>query len=94
MPIFTALYTYTDATTAGRDEHRGTHRDWLRGLLAEGVVLSAGPYPDGSGAMILIQAPDTATAEKTVAADPFQIEGVVDGHRLIEWAPVMGTFAD
>ena len=94
MPIFAVQYSYTDATTAGRDAHRATHREWLRGLLDQGVLRSSGPYPDGTGALILIEAPDAATAEETMAADPFQREGVVDNSRIVEWQPVMGTFAD
>jgi len=94
MPIFAVHYAYTDATTAGRNERRAAHRQWLRGLLDRGVLRSSGPYADGTGALILIEAPDAATAEETMAADPLQHEGVIGDSRIVEWQPVMGTFAD
>lgn len=94
MPIFAVHYTYSAATAPARDEHRPAHRAWLSGLVDRDVVLSTGPYPDGSGALILFRADDAAAMEKLLAEDPFARQGLIDAKRFVEWQPVMGAFAD
>ncbi|NUS43165.1 MAG: hypothetical protein HOQ24_05690 [Mycobacteriaceae bacterium] len=93
-PIFAVHYTYAEATVPGRDQHRPAHRDWLRSLVGEGVVLSSGAYPDGSGALILVTAADVGAAERLMTADPFLRNNLVENVRVVEWKPVMGVFAD
>lgn len=93
MPIFAVHYTYSDATAAGRDAHRPRHREWLSNLVDRGVVLSTGPYADGSGALLLFRADDAAALEELLAADPFAREGLIDAKRFLEWTPVMGAFS-
>lgn len=94
MPIFAVHYTYSDATIPGRDEHRPAHRAWLREQLDQGIVKSSGAYPDGSGALIIIESADLQSAHSLLGADPFAKEGVVDRVHVVEWKPVMGAFAD
>ncbi|WP_024806145.1 YciI family protein [Nocardia sp. BMG51109] len=94
MPIFAVHYTYSEATAPGRDEHRPAHRAWLSGLVDRGVVLSSGPYPDGSGALILFRADDGAAMAKLLAEDPFAQQNLIDAQRFVEWQPVMGAFAE
>lgn len=94
MPIFAVHYTYAEANATGRDEHRPAHRQWLRDLLGQHIVLSSGAYPDGSGALILLSLPDIDAAERLLSQDPFALAGVVDGVRIVEWRPVMGAFAE
>ncbi|KZM74890.1 YciI family protein [Nocardia terpenica] len=93
MPIFAVHYTYTEATAAGRDEHRPAHRQWLADLVERGTVLSSGFYPDGSGALILFRADDAAAMDALLAQDPFARHDVIDDKRAVEWLPVMGAFA-
>ncbi|MBF6212622.1 hypothetical protein IU433_19450 [Nocardia puris] len=93
MPIFAVHYTYSEATVAARDTHRPEHRAWLNGLVEAGTVLSTGPYPDGSGALLLFRADDAATLEELLAHDPFARENLIDAVRAVEWKPVMGAFA-
>ena len=94
MPIFAVHYTYTEATAAGRDEHRAAHRAWLSDLLDRGTVLSSGPYPDGSGALILFRADDADAMAALLAEDPFARRGLIDATRFVHWKPVMGAFAE
>lgn len=93
MPIFAVEYTYTDATAQGRDQHRPAHREWLASLVASDTLLSSGPYPDGSGALLLFQAADHGALLTLLAEDPFAIADVIDGVRATEWQPVMGAFS-
>ncbi|MET8654151.1 YciI family protein [Nocardia aurea] len=93
MPIFAVHYTYSEATLPDRDIHRGDHRAWLFGLVDEGTLLSSGPYPDGSGALLIFRAEDEAALKDLLTQDPFARQGLVDAVRAVEWLPVMGAFA-
>ncbi len=94
MPIFAVHYSYADSAAPGRDEHRPRHRGWLYDLVEKGVVLSTGPYPDGSGALILFRAENAATMERLLAEDPFAQHDLIADKRFVEWTPVMGTFSE
>lgn len=93
MTIFAVHYTYEPAKAAVRDEHRPLHREWLGEEFRAGNVLACGPYPDGSGALILIQAASLDAAEAFLANDPFNAHRAVDGIRVVEWTEVFGPFA-
>ncbi|PXX54653.1 hypothetical protein DFR70_12494 [Nocardia tenerifensis] len=92
MPIFAVHYTYSAATVPGRDTHRPEHRAWLADQLAAGALLTSGPYPDGSGALILFRAEDADALRALLARDPFAREGLIDEVRVVEWLPVLGAF--
>ncbi|RDI64862.1 YciI family protein [Nocardia pseudobrasiliensis] len=94
MALFAVHYTYAEAEAAGRDEHRPAHRGWLSDLVDRGVVLTSGPYPDGSGALIIFRADDAEAIEKLLATDPFAQRGLVAEVRFVEWKPVLGAFAE
>ncbi|MBF6173980.1 YciI family protein [Nocardia blacklockiae] len=94
MPIFAVHYTYSAATVPARDEHRPEHRAWLSGLVDQGTVLSTGPYPDGSGALLLFRADDAEALAKLLAEDPFARLDLIDAKRAVEWQPVLGAFAE
>jgi uncharacterized protein YciI len=94
MPIFAVHYTYSGALAAGRDEYRPAHRGWLSGLVEQGIVLSTGPYPDGSGALLLFRADDADAMAELLAQDPFAQRGLIDAVRYVEWLPALGAFAE
>ena len=94
MPIFAVQYSYTDASIPGRDTHRPTHRNWLLDLVKDGTVLSSGPYPDGSGALLLFRAENADALRELLAQDPFAIENLVGRTEIHEWLPVMGAFSE
>ncbi|WP_433490497.1 YciI family protein [Nocardia grenadensis] len=94
MPLFAVHYTYSEATAPARDMHRPRHRAWLSDRLAEGALVSSGPYPDGSGALLLFRAADAAALDELLAQDPFTQEKLIDGVRAVEWRPALGAFAD
>lgn len=93
MAIYAVHYTYTPAKAALRDEYRGVHRQWLGEEHDAGNVLTCGPYPDGSGALIMITAEGGLDgAEAFLANDPFIVHEAVDGIRVVEWTQVYGPF--
>ncbi|MGW6377322.1 YciI family protein [Rhodococcus sp. NPDC055112] len=93
MPIFAVEYTYSEATATARDEIRPDHRAWLSGLVDSGVVLTTGPFADGSGALILVTAEDASAVRSLFTNDPFGKAGLVEAARFTEWTPVMGAFS-
>lgn len=93
MALFAVQYTYSPSTTDGRDTHRATHRAWLADLLEKKVLVSSGPFTDGSGALIVVEGTDHASVTQLFAQDPFAIENLVDKSVISEWKPVMGAFA-
>ena len=92
MPIFAVHYAYGPMKAAVRDEYRPLHREWLGEEYRAGNVLICGPYPDGSGALILIGAESLDGAEAFLANDPFIAHEAVDGVRVVEWTQVHGPF--
>ena len=95
MSIYAVHYAYGPVKAQLRDEHRAEHRRWLGEENAAGNVLMAGPYPDGSGALILVRAEGGVdAAEAFIANDPFIATEAVDGVRVVEWTQVYGPFGD
>ncbi|GAA5055779.1 YciI family protein [Nocardia callitridis] len=93
MPTFAVHYTYTAAGAPGRDVHRPEHRAWLADLVEAGALLSVGPYPDGSGALLVFRYDDEQQLANLVAEDPFARENLIEAVRVVEWQPVLGAFA-
>lgn len=72
-----------------RLEVRPQHRGYLSTLLAEGTLVSAGPWADDTGAMILLDVANEAAAREIIAADPYTDAGVVTVASLREWRPIL-----
>ncbi|GLY97536.1 YciI family protein [Actinoplanes sp. NBRC 103695] len=68
---------------------RPAHRVLLTQLHEQGVVKTAGPFADDSGALIVLDAPDRETVDDVIAADPyFRTEGVTIA-AVREWSPIL-----
>ena len=95
MPIYAAIYHYTDDTET-RDALRAEHRDYLRGLAADGHVLLTGPFgaAEAPGALLLLRADDRDAAAALLAKDPFTVRGVVKETEIRAWDPVIGPLLD
>jgi uncharacterized protein YciI len=68
---------------------RPAHRDYLRALHAEGRLVSAGPWADDSGALLVYDCPDEAAVRQILAADPYIVADVVSIRSLREWTPIL-----
>ncbi|MEV0246135.1 YciI family protein [Nocardia sp. NPDC050712] len=90
MPTFAVDYTYAETTVPGRDTHRPEHRAWLGELAEAGVLLSSGPYGDGSGALLLFRAESAGALTELLAKDPFARESLIEAVRVLEWSPTIG----
>lgn len=82
-----------------RLEVRPAHRDYLRRLTAEGKLVSAGPWADDTGALLIYETADEAELRDILVADPYTPADVYDIVLLREWQPlplhgVVGGVAD
>ena len=93
MSIYAVSYTYSD-DVATRDEVRPSHRDFLRGLNAQGVVRASGPVDGGIGALVVLEAESAEDALRILDADPFQVRGVIAERGVRQWDVVIGGLAE
>ena len=70
---------------------RPAHRAYLTTLLDAGQLAYAGPFEDGSGALIVYECGSRDEAEGLIAADPFAAAGVFHRHTLKPWKQVFAT---
>ena len=91
MPIFAVTYWYSD-DVATRDALRTEHRDYLRGLADQGLLLVSGPFgpAEPAGALLLFRTDDRAHVDALIAEDPFTPSGVIADATIAEWEPVIG----
>jgi hypothetical protein len=73
-------------------EVRPRHREFLRGLAAQGRVAVAGPLGDGTGGITLYQADDEAALKELIDQDPYFLEGVIAERTVREYKPVIGAW--
>ncbi|WP_305094754.1 YciI family protein [Prescottella sp. R16] len=92
MPLFIVQYTYAPEKSAQRDDHRTDHRAWLADLVRRGVVRSSGPFADGSGASMTVEAATADEVRDLFDQDPFAHLGLVEDRTIREWIPVFGVF--
>ena len=84
---YAAVFQYiTDAERV--QAARPTHRTYLTELQGRGELFAAGPFPDGSGALIIYEAASSDAAEQLIRADPFHAAGVFVSWTLREWNKV------
>lgn len=55
---------------------RPQHLDYLKKCYDEGKLFACGPFPDGSGGMVIYQAESFEEAEVLAGNDPYVKEGV------------------
>lgn len=87
---YAAVIEY-DSDTEKVQAARPAHREYLRGLLDAGKLAAAGPFNDGSGALIVYETANAEDAEALVKGDPFFTAGVFVRWQLRAWTPVMAN---
>lgn len=88
MALFLLTYGYND--TDLRAQRRDDHVAYLKKMREDGVLVAAGPYQDGSGGAVLLDAENLAAAEKLVAGDPFTQLDVTRDRHLRAWKVTVG----
>lgn len=91
MSLYAVRYHYSD-DTAGRDEHRPAHREFLSGLAEEGVVVASGPLLDGAAeALLLLEGESPEQIRELLRDDPFAQQGIIESVEVREWDVVIGS---
>jgi uncharacterized protein YciI len=67
---------------------RPVHREYLGKLRERGKLAAAGPFPDGSGALIIYDAETAEDAEALLREDPFNQNGVFVSWVIRPWNQV------
>lgn len=93
MPLFAVTYRYDPAQTEDREANKPDHRKWLSEQVDAGSVRTVGPFVDGSGALLLVEAGSDDDARALVNADPHCLRGLVAEITVREWMPVFGALA-
>ncbi|MET3860126.1 uncharacterized protein YciI [Dietzia sp. 2505] len=93
MPLFAVSYRYEPDQTEDREANKPAHREWLSARVDAGSIRSVGPYTDGSGALLVVEAADSGAARALVAEDPHCLRGMVSEVIVREWKPVYGALA-
>ncbi|HJC60768.1 MAG TPA: hypothetical protein H9755_10660 [Candidatus Dietzia intestinigallinarum] len=93
MALFAVTYRYEAAQTEGREANKPAHREWLAARVADGTIVTVGPFVDGSGALLLVEADDDEAARSLVDGDPHCVKGFVSEITIRGWMPVYGALA-
>lgn len=64
---------------------RPAHQSYARRIEADGQLIMAGPFADGSGALVVYRARSKDEAMMLVLQDPYHAEGVFETTALSEW---------
>ena len=73
-----------------RLELRPAHRERVTALLAEGVMVMAGPWADESGALLVFRA-ERRRVEEILAEDPYYHAPGVTIASIRDWQPIGGS---
>ncbi|MFC9353473.1 YciI family protein [Arthrobacter sp. NPDC057013] len=95
MGTFAVTYAYSAASSAGRDEHRPRHVEFLQELFDDGTLVKSGPFGPGEepGALLIIEADSKADAEKLMDQDPFYRNSLVEQRSIRQWNVFFGADA-
>jgi uncharacterized protein len=67
---------------------RPRHREYLSELRANGKLVISGPFTEGGGALIVMEADSKEQVADLMAADPFVKEGVFKSWVVRPWNPI------
>jgi uncharacterized protein YciI len=95
MGTFAVTYAYAANSSAGRDEHRPRHVEFLQEQFDAGTLLKSGPFgpEEDPGALLIIEADSKAAAEALMDRDPFYLNGLVEDRSIRQWNIFFGADA-
>lgn len=85
--MFVVELTFTD--DPARLAARPAHRERLRQLHADGVLVMSGPFSDDSGALLIFDVDDPAAMDRVLADDPYYSTPGVTVSRRQPWSPII-----
>ncbi|MDP9832422.1 MULTISPECIES: YciI family protein [Trueperella] len=91
MAIYAIRYSYVNDSDALATV-RPKHREFLKSLFDDGVLLASGPL-EGNRALIIVKAEDAIAALSLVDADPFNQASLIADREALEWTQIYGPWA-
>ena len=85
MPKYILWGTYCDNVIEKRAPFRDAHLEGLKAQKESGVLVTLGPTKDVTMVFGIYDAPDQATVEKLVEADPYWQNGIWTSYEVKEW---------
>jgi uncharacterized protein YciI len=87
---YVVLYHSADDVVRKAPAHFPAHLARIHEFRDRGEISSIGTFadPQRQGAMAIF--PTREAAEKFVAGDPFQLNGVIRGYEIREWNDILG----
>ncbi len=67
---------------------RPQHREYMSRLLADGKLVTGGPFADGSGALFIYETDSLQAATAIIAGDPYLTHGALASYELRSWETV------
>lgn len=92
MALYAVIWKYTDdkaRIAAAKDPHI----DYIKKMVKAGVLLEAGGWRDGSGALLVFKVADRAALQPWLNNDPFTTDGVIVSTEVHDWNVVVGPLA-
>jgi uncharacterized protein YciI len=83
MALFALQLKFTDPER--RMEVRPAHREYLGELKEAGKLVTAGPFADQTGALLIYDVADEAELRDILAKDPYTTADVYEIVTLTEW---------
>jgi uncharacterized protein YciI len=83
MATFALQLKFTDPER--RMEVRPAHREYLAELKEAGKLITAGPFADQTGALLIYNVADEAELRDILAKDPYTTADVYEIITLTEW---------
>lgn len=80
--IVAVEYVFVAEANERRLAARPAHREWLTGLKADGLLVQAGPFADGTSSLLVFDVADEAVLDELLAADPYPKDSVVVTRRV------------
>ncbi|MFF0270436.1 YciI family protein [Kribbella sp. NPDC004536] len=88
MAQFVVQLRFDVSETDRRLEVRPAHREYLAELKTAGKLVAAGPFADGTGALLVYDVADEAELRDILAKDPYTPANVYELATLAEWQPL------
>jgi uncharacterized protein len=61
------------------------HNKYLRGVMAQGKLLAAGPFPEWTGGLYIYEAETAEEADALMSNDPYAIGGAIESYKITPW---------
>lgn len=76
---------WTPGKTSREQAYWDDHAAFMDRLFEQGLVIQGGPFADGTGALMIVQAADEREVADIFARDPFVVHDIFTLNRLKQW---------